>query len=326
MKSQHEKYDQQALKSYVENSGLSYVETNSSWIFECPRCTKNKLYIYKDSGHFECYRCGFFKGRANFALAELLGKDHEQIEIELLNVDLSGFTIDTPDDEEEELVHTEVTYKIPPWFVGIDHPKAVAYLQKRGLPLDVGRYYNLMWDPTKGDPSNPGALVYPIYHKSKLYGWQSRIVQPKQWVENGKVFTAPKATTAPGCKKTELLMFWDNLDTSEHAILCEGPMDALKLHLVGGAVCTMGKNISDGQMAILIGWSNGKRKRVYLALDPDARAEADRLVARYDHLFEFYDMIPSAKDLGSHTPEEARDLFLNATLYGQKLQPFLINY
>src|SRR5277367_2239753 len=68
--------DPESLKNVIASSGVSYRDNGKSFIFECPRCNKrNKLYIEKTEGFFACFKCKAdgFKGRAEYALSELLG-------------------------------------------------------------------------------------------------------------------------------------------------------------------------------------------------------------------------------------------------------------
>jgi DNA primase len=105
-------------------------------------------------------------------------------------------------------------------------------------------------------------------------------------------------------------MFQDNLINSPHAIICEGPVDALKCHLIGGAVATMGKNVSKRQIEII---NNSGVGRVYVALDPDAVTEIKHLLQAFpDKETHLLQPPPDKKDLGECSLEEVRDLFQRA--------------
>ena len=108
-------------------------------------------------------------------------------------------------------------------------------------------------------------------------------------------------------------MFGDRI-TGDHAVLCEGPVDALKAHLCGGNVCSLGKLVSIYQLNLL---RNSGIRKLYLALDPDAFMEAGRLLRDVADELEVYDMRPPASlsddtDLGKMSLEAVRDLMVAA--------------
>jgi DNA primase len=119
-------------------------------------------------------------------------------------------------------------------------------------------------------------------------------------------------------------MFADRLIGSDHVVVCEGPIDAIKMHKAGGNVATMGKSIGAGQVKTLrdptrlsreqmsVLSTSGVRK-VYLALDPDAVKETARLAREMSDL-EVYVIRPpkGAKDIGELSLDEAHQCFLNA--------------
>jgi DNA primase len=114
-----------------------------------------------------------------------------------------------------------------------------------------------------------------------------------------------------GDKRDRVLMFADRLTGSDHAVLCEGPMDALKAHLCGGNVATMGKVVHRNQIALIRNAGIGK---IYLALDPDAAAETGKLVSEIGIDMECYQILPppGREDLGECTPKEVYSAMLGA--------------
>jgi len=108
-------------------------------------------------------------------------------------------------------------------------------------------------------------------------------------------------------------MFADRVAGHDHAVLCEGPLDALKAHYCGGNVATMGKAVAPAQIQLL---KSSGIKKLYLALDPDAAEEVNRLVESLSGHLELYDMIAPTNgtkaDLGAMSLEEVYDLFLSA--------------
>jgi hypothetical protein len=153
-------------------------------------------------------------------------------------------------------------------------------------------------------------VVFPVTSNEKLLGWQSRTILPDKWIgEDGEIHSVPKALTYSGLAKDRTLMFADRI-VGSHAVLCEGPIDAIKAHLVGGNVASLGKAVSKYQLNLLV---NSGITKLYIGLDPDASDEVSgiiRKLSEYD--IEIYDMRPPNGDLGAMTFEAVYDLYLNA--------------
>lgn len=298
-----------ALKRFVEDSGLSYSQNFQSFIFNCSRCGgRKKIYVRKADGKFTCWKCpesDRFGGYPEYAFAELLGQSVEQIQQQLYgtartpaaaHIDLELFDFfddDRPEDVDPEppLVvksrpynHLELTHQ--------HSARGVAYLEGRGVSLEVALRYGIRYCP------EDRAVVFPVEADGKLYGWQTRSV-----ANSDKL-------TSWGLPRERLLLFADRLKGQDHVIFTEGPMDALKADLCGGNVATMGKKITRRQL--LMGTAG--KKKCYLGLDPDAYEEANRLLREVDSELEVYDMIPATwgKDLGQMSFAEVLDLFRGA--------------
>jgi DNA primase len=164
-------------------------------------------------------------------------------------------------------------------------------MEKRGIPVEVSAQYDLTYWASKQ------RVIFPIYLDGLVYGYQARTI----------VNAEPKILGSKGLKRDRLVMFSQRL-TGDHAVVCEGPIDALKAHLCGGNVATMGKAVSSKQIELLR--SKGVRK-LYLALDPDAADETAKLVRDNWQDFEVYQMeVPHPyKDFGEMSFGEVRDCF-----------------
>jgi hypothetical protein len=304
--------DPQKLKSIIECSGLGYKQNSRSWIFACPRCgKKDKLYIRKTDGRFCCFVCKEldppFRGRVEYALSELLGlpvgearrqlygdefaqKSFE----ELLEVPLLDYFGDD-DEVTEDVVSSMPAVQWPYDYYPLDHKnsiRGVKYLEGRGIPAGIAEEYGLRYCP------HVRRVAIPVVVDGKMLGWQGRSVIPTEFwnEEEGVMYRGLKVTSTKGLRRDLVLLFGDRLKGSEHAVVTEGPFDAIKAHLCGGNVATMGKAISDSQLAAI---KRSGVKRVYLALDPDAAAEMDR-VCRVLSDLELYNLQPAPgyKDLG----------------------------
>lgn len=313
----------------IENSGISYRQNSQSFIFVCPRCNKkDKLYIRKTDGRFVCFVCaegeGKFKGKGEFALTELLQLPLGEVQRRLYGESFTGKMIEDllqlqlydfygDDDEiEEDVTGTLPTLLWPLDFFTIDDPRSargLKYLEEeRGIPLALAKTYNLRYCPSQR------RVIFPVEVRGRLIGWQARSIMPSGWGEwtdkEGAIHTTPKILGNKGLRREIALMYGDKLNGSEHAVICEGPIDGIKAHLCGGNAVTMGKAVSDAQLKAI---AYSGVKRVYLALDPDAAAEMDRICRALGHL-ELYHLLPlrGRKDLGEMTPEEVLGQFHKA--------------
>ena len=311
------------LRNYLKASGLSFRENSISYIFTCPRCSKkDKLYIRKKDGCFVCWVCketDNYKGRCEYALAELLGISVQDVASELygagwapaslqINVDLGDWYEDTRSTSEgSEAILERVEW---PWnFYTLDDPKSkrgVVYLaEKRGVPLSVAMRYDIRYCPELRQ------IIFPIQKDGKLYGWQGRVTYEHKWIdEQGVHHEVPKSPTSKGLKSEQFLMFMDRAQPSDHLVVCEGPVDGLKAHLCGGNVVTCGKGVSNNQLKLL---KNSGKKKIYLALDDDAATDVDRCVRELSDL-EVYHMVPPKPyhDLGEMSFEEVYETFKSA--------------
>lgn len=306
--------DETALLGILEDAGLSPTgQTRKSWVYTCPRCDgARKLYVRKRDGRYICWSCAKhgFEGRPEFLLAHLIGVSVEDARRRIYGSDGPGISrfLDlewiASEDEEDRVVAPEIAW--PFSALPLDHPHAargVAYLEGRGIPKALGLEYGLRY-------SAPERRVYiPVEEGGRLVGWQARLTIPNEHTdEAGVVHTTPKILSSPDIPRDRVLMFGDRV--GDTAVVTEGPFDALKCHLVPGAVATMGKAVSPGQLRVL---RERGVKRIYLALDPDAAHETMWLARElWDREVFLVEIPPGWKDLGEMTPEAARDAILGA--------------
>lgn len=318
--------DPNELAAVIKESGLSFRETTRSFIFYCPRCQKkDKLYILKKDGRFVCWYCretDNFKGKAEYALTELTHIPVRELRRRLYGLDLPqghvfGINLrEWLDDDESISVETPkllLPVEMPPDYYPIDHRHSArgrAYLESRGISLELAQAYRLRYCP----PDR--RVVFPVESEGQLIGWQARTIDPETswWCEElGETLEMPKilSSLSLGEKRERSLMFSDRLNGSAHAVLAEGPVDAMKAHLCGGNVAAMGKAISPQQIQLI---RNAGIERLYLALDPDAGHDTAKLVKDVSKDLECYQVLPplGRKDLGECTCEEVYEAFKNA--------------
>lgn len=297
--------DPKILKQTIEASGLKFKKSAASFIFDCPRCEKkDKLYIRRKDGAFICFYCAEtegFKGRCDYALAELMGLPLQEVRTllfgsnnrvfkeNLLNIKL---TLDGFEREEAQPI------EMPADFFPIDSEwaqKGMAYVNSRGIPAEIAKEYGLMFNRASQ------RVIFPVLAKGKLYGYQARTIGRAE----------PKILTSTGLLRDRLVMFQDRLAQSPHAVICEGPVDAIKAHGCGGNIATMGKIVAEGQIRLIMA---AGVKRIYLALDPDAGEEISLLAQKIGSEVELYHLVPAPgfKDLGEMSFDAVYGQFLKA--------------
>lgn len=311
------------IRNLLEEGGVSFKQNNKSFIMTCPRCNKkDKLYIRRSDGKFVCWYCAEidnFYGRAEFALTELVGMPVEEVRKKIYGeeghgtatVDLHLNIKDYGEDEDfVDLAPSPQIYAWPLEFYTLDKEEAkkgVDYLERRGIHKALAIEYGIRYDPAKC------RVIFPVQSHGELYGWQARLIEGDKpyWDERQrKIVTPLKIVTSPDLKRDRCMMFIDRLEGRHHAVLTEGPVDAIKAHLCGGNVASMGKAVSNGQLEIL---HNAGIERLYLGLDPDAWLEIDRIRKKMWDMVVF-DLRPPKpyKDLGEMPLEAVQHLFDHA--------------
>lgn len=318
------------IKEILDEYGVSYKEKQRTIYTTCPVCDRNdKFSILKTNGASICYRtsCDFGKsnfvkwialtGKMSFAEAKkkLLYGDirytPEDITTKLIEIGSDTSTAESASDE-----ITPVQYpafgQLP--VTSDEAREGLEYLQKRGVTLEMAQKYHITYDPLHR------RVVLPVSMDGKVYGYQGRAIDKNN---------ANRMLNNTGFRRERLLMFADNAKAQDFVILCEGPFDALKFDLVGGFVCTMGKNITRQQMQLAL---PRNVKRVYLALDDDADTEMNRILTS-SKLPVYRIEVPETclarcatqggkADFGECTLEEAKQAFLQAKQV-EKFQVFV---
>jgi len=326
------------LEAFIEASGLSFRQNSVSWIFACPRCSKkDKLYVRRSDGRFVCWSCRTetgFQGKAEYALTELTGLPMKEVRrvlygqrdvegaSEFRTLDVGDF-FGSGDDLDVDAVEIPTMYWPYDDYFPIDDPRAArgrAYLEGRGVPLEIASQYGIRYSAKKRK------VVFPVEIGGRLVGWQERTILPtKRWDEAKQdVVVTAKMLSSKGIPTSQTVMFLDRLVGKDYVVVCEGPLDAIKLHRAGGNVCTMGKEVTDGQRATMRDANRLSRsdlglifnsgiKRIYLALDPDAATETTRLISDFSDLETYLISVPKPhKDFGDMSVDAAYDAFLAA--------------
>jgi hypothetical protein len=316
-----------AIKELLLEGGIKFRQGAKSLVMRCPLCNKkDKLYIRISDGRFVCWHCQEtegFEGAPEFALAKLLTLSLTEIQQRLYGFEFKAvrhldfhFKEDQEEDDEvivERLETPPVAMVYPPDFYPLTSPQGrpgALYLESRGIGPGLWETYGLQYcAPLR-------RVIFPIREKGAVVGWQARMIDPDTRIDSrtGKTIHMAKILTTIATEglRNRVVMFAERLEGSSHAIIAEGPVDALKCHLCGGNVATMGKGVSDGQLARIL--SVPTIKTIYLGLDPDASFESRELVKKLRGTHEVRMLFPSrgAKDLGDMSCEAVLEAFQEA--------------
>lgn len=313
-----------AVVELLKTEGLDYRDSAHSWTLFCPECGKQKWAIRKTDGYSKCYKCDHdFKGFCDYTLSKALGKSKAELTKLLYGVIV---TMEVTQREESRFVdHWEETdrsdvevVELRTWPEEVlpspDHREldtplgapGLDYLESRGISLELAKEYGLKYNPAES------RVVFPIVVEGVLRGWQARYIKPTEFTtKEGKTVKIPKIVSE-GAVGGKVLMFQDRLRGADHVVLVEGPVDAMKCHLIGGNVACMGKdNVTPAVLDIIV--QHYGIKKVYLGLDRDA----DKATMKAIEDLTWYDGVevyrlepaPGRGDLGDGSLEENLEQF-----------------
>ena len=313
--------DPDALSNFIESSNILHKENANSFIMDCPNCGHSeKAYVRKVDGFTVCWSCTDKSPSPNpeYLLAKILGVSVHAVKASLYGDEIwtNKSTSNHIDVQFKDFNETETPYvlpdlpvlPIPSELVSLGHPaflKAQNYLAGRNISENIIKNYNILFNP------RTERIIFPLVIDGKYRGHQDRYMGLKETYKDkeGIEHNVPKALTS--LDRSKCLLFQDRLKTSKHAILCEGPIDAIRCDLIGqGNVASMGKKVSLSQLQIIL---YHKPEAVYLALDPDAYQETMKIVQWfYDNDFKNLFLLKPAlgrKDLGECTYEEVKQQY-----------------
>lgn len=312
----------------LQENGLDFKEKSRTITgVSCPMCGRDdKFSILKANGYTVCYRGSCDYGKRSFVgfiqalmgisteeAIEKLKNNKEDFEGILENGLLLDFEIKDPfetDSVIDENILSEIQPKTyPEWYMTkIDLPESkdgLDYLESRGITKEIAKKLEITYS------SFYKRVYFPIKMNGTFYGYQGRAIK--------KVEDKDRVRNNEGFRRDTLVMFADNLIGAKDAIIAEGPVDAIKFDLVGGYVCTMGKEITEKQLNIILSYNP---ENVYLALDDDAAYEMMLLLDRIAKPVFKIEVPESCKqrckilgkkaDFGECTYEEAKEAKENA--------------
>lgn len=294
---------------FIEH-GFPFYETERSIITTCPQCNKEKhLYLYKTSGNGKCMKCGTSFSAAAVVVAITGCTYHDAFKILDANKFIEAnqtlhFTLGEA--RRADVYDEEIrTAPLPANFLDLTHNESkpgLEYLVQRGVWWPILSLYNVRYCPSMK------RVIFPVRQGDGYVGWQGRDITGKSELR----YMSPK-----GFQKARVLLGYELVNHGEerdYVILSEGPVDCLRLAILGNSVCSMGKEVSTTQIKLI---QRLLVKKVYLALDPDAFPVFDAIALELEPEQEVYIMMPpeGRKDFGECEDKEILEAFKNARRY-----------
>lgn len=322
------------IASYLEGS-LDKVKpsANNEVTAICPACGRwGGFYANRESGAYVCFKCEFrgksivglvaqvegldwseargyiFKRVVKFARKETLITLQERIKL----LRPGG------DEDDEEAPVGAVNYDIPKgvtpcYNAKTDSWKLPPYLKERGLKTRTIKAWGLGFCRRIEVP-------FPLYREKPLF-MADRLFIPIR-CPAGHSWTArdmtgeqmPKYMNPPGADHRRLLIGWNVARLTGDLVICEGPLDAIKLwqHDIT-ALALGGKELHDEQLAQLMELS--PETAVTVMLDPEEEVAPLNVATRLSIHFKniYMAKLPMGVDPGSSTREQAHTAVDEAT-------------
>lgn len=329
--------------SKESNTGYSY-----EWLIRCPLCGSSRLRFNTRKRMGTCWGCG--TGFDVVKLVQVL----EKTTIEgVVDVILDGYVGgDNKLDKLESVLalktsqaahHEFKTLKrLPaiPWPKGVDlltapcaaHARAWQYLAYRGITSEMVREFGLGFGR---DGRLKDFIVFPVYMDRALVYYQGRATwdppahltgsDRRAWIDETKYIKTCNPFNREGqAAGHDVLFNYDRASVQEHIVICEGPIDALK---VGPhAVALLGKEPTPAKVERLIR-ASAFTYTVYLDRGvPDKKGrliEREKAEALASELSGFADVFiatpPEGYDPGALTREQNAYVIANAVPWKSRL-------
>lgn len=197
-------------------------------------------------------------------------------------------------DSNDDVELSEMLWPIDLEPIPSNHP----WLRKRHYKAKHFRPFKVSYNRTR-----PDFIFFPVYFEKKLRGFTARDIRETAY--------AGKWDHHPGMKKTRLLYNYDKARDADYVVICEGPLDVIRLNTLGitSAVAIFGADPSPEQLALILeNWAH-----VLIGLDNDkagvegATKLIDELKDEVEYITHIiYDVGEDADDL--RTPQEFFDI------------------
>ena len=289
----------------------------------CPWCGKyGSFYVSIKKGHYICHSCEAKGLHLVGVVAQIEGITWRQAREQIIKSEITFRRHETSesllekiralrpeDDDGYNPENEKVKVKLPDGFNPVYDSKrkdkwmAPLYLAERKIKKSTARAWGMGY-------CNHGKYSH-------------RLIIPVR-CDNGFSFTArgmesdmyPRYLNPPAADNSRLLLGWDQIIKGKDLVLCEGPLDAVRLWQHGiQAVSLMGKVLHPDQIAML--FTLPPDTGITIMLDPE-EAEAPykaalNLICRFDNVY--IAKLPMGVDPGDSTKEQAQTAYDEAKQY-----------
>lgn len=240
----------QAVKSNNDESQLLIGHAGEYYQVSCPYCkdTRHRLYVNHRFGKHDahgrpllflatCFNENCLNNRDNFKdFLDQLEKD------ELVEATVKPGKI-VPEELREVLPPGPT---IPLHRLRRTH-EARVYLQSRGFdPDELSERFGVTYCQSSRYSFARNRLIFSIYEKGKLKGWQARYVGELDWKGPKKKELPPKYFNTPDAHfKSRVIFNWEQMCQWHTGIIVEGPTDVFRMGSMSG--CIFGNSMSDVQ-------------------------------------------------------------------------------
>ena len=308
------------LFSYLVTADIPFdvSKGGDEFILECPHCFKKKLSLCAEGekkGVWNCYRCSA-KGNLFDLMAQIeeitpqqafrkVVKDQDFSDVKSIDVVIKG--IEAKPEASTDPDEVEMPQGFSPLIAMPEDCIGKIYAKKRGLTDQDLKDFDLRWNRVDS------RVVFPVYFKGKLVGWQGRDASGRSDTDkkHPKAMTGPSSRDGKGFKKSWVFYGWDRVQKESFVTIVEGPIDAIHGRDVN-TIAILGKTMSDTQFKLLIGLKHAKV--VFIALDPDAKEEKITLAQKLRPFFKEVRIVelPPEKDFGNSSRRAIKEyLFLS---------------
>ena len=296
------------------------------YILDCPHCGGDRCRWHHSQAKqcWQCWHCG--RTGSSLSLVALhTGKREMDVISDIWDSwDGGDLEFDVDHLEAQSQVVVPDGYPSTSWPSGVAlldpnngaHRVGVNYLLYRGLTLDQARDWRIGFG-TMGRLKN--YLLFPVFMGGRLVYWQARACwdpppqltkeQRKHWVKE----TRYRKTLNPfndecGVVAADVLFNFDVARNYNHIVVCEGPVDAIK---VGAhAVALFGKAYTEQKVAWLM---RTRATRITLYLDHETVKETRRFGAALSAAADVFVAVPpEGRDAGDLTPAENAEVVSRA--------------
>lgn len=261
----------------------------------CPACDRyGGFYVNTETGAYLCNKCDFRSKSIVGLVAQVEGitwseargyifkksvKLRRKSDVFSLVDRVRALRIDAIDDDDED---EQVRVELPEHYVSIfdaeRNPKwkLPKYLKERGIKSKTCAAWGLGYC-SRGKYAD--RLVIPIECPAGT-SWTARAMSKDVW--------GPKYLNPPGADHRRLLIGWHVARVTGDLILCEGPLDAVRLYQNDlPALALGGKELHDEQLGMLMTLSS--QAAITIMLDPEEEVApynlANRLSVHFEQIY-----------------------------------------